>query len=129
MWLGVSCSTSTFFPPTHCQRGASSAACGLRCHSIMFCTTCTWAWGCIQPPMMPKGPTGLPSFVRKPGMIVWYGRLPPRSAFSWASSNLKFSARSLKEMPVPGSTMPEPKPRKFDWMSDTMLPSPSAQQK
>lgn len=27
-------------------------------------------WGCMKAPMTPKGPTGRPSFVKKPGMIV-----------------------------------------------------------
>jgi hypothetical protein len=29
-------------------------------------------------------------------------------------------------MPVPGTTTPEPKPEKFDWMYDTIMPDSSA---
>ena len=38
---------------------------------------CTWPGGWIGPPMTPKAASGAPSRVRKPGMIVWNGRLPP----------------------------------------------------
>ena len=49
--------------------------------STVDMTTCRWPCGCMWPPITPNGPTGRPPWVRKPGMIVWNGRLPPATTF------------------------------------------------
>ena len=38
---------------------------------MVFTATSTWPWGCMKAPMTPKGPTASPSFIKKPGMMVW----------------------------------------------------------
>ena len=69
-----------------------------------------WPCGCIAPPIRPKVATGLPSLVMKAGMIVWYGRLPGPTSLGWPLVVTKPEARFCSAMPVPGGTMPEPKP-------------------
>ncbi len=43
-------------------------------------------------------------------MIVWNGRLPPSAKFGWPGVVTKPAPRFCSEMPVPGTTTPEPKP-------------------
>ena len=64
----------------------------------------------MKAPITPKGPTGLPPFVKKPGIIVWYGRLPGAMQLREAGSRLKLQPRLCRATPVPGTTTPEPKP-------------------
>ena len=61
------------------------------------------------PPMTPKLITGAPSRVMKPGMIVWYGRLCGPTG-SGAPASGKPVPRFCSEIPVPGTTTPEPNP-------------------
>ena len=44
-------------------------------------------------------------------MMVWYGFLPGATQFSMVSSMVKLLPRLWKTMPVPGRTVPEPKPQ------------------
>jgi DNA-binding response OmpR family regulator len=44
---------------------------------------CRWPCGCMLPPITPKLICGWPSFVRKPGMMVWNGRLPGATTLGW----------------------------------------------
>ena len=60
--------------------------------------------------MMPNDSTGAPSFVMNPGMMVWNGRLPPPTSFGWPGSSVNPDPRFCRLIPVPGTTMPEPKP-------------------
>ncbi|MCY1251787.1 hypothetical protein D9M72_656150 [compost metagenome] len=48
--------------------------------------------------------------VRKAGMMVWNGRLPPATALADLGSIEKPTPRFCRLMPVPGTTTPEPKP-------------------
>ena len=43
-------------------------------------------------------------------MIVWNGRLPGATTLGLRGSRLKPLPRFCSEMPVPGTTTPEPKP-------------------
>ncbi|MNT48888.1 hypothetical protein D3C72_1856980 [compost metagenome] len=63
-----------------------------------------------MPPMTPKLMTGAPSRIRKPGMMVWKGRLPPATTLGWSGWVLKQCPRFCRLTPVPGTTTPEPKP-------------------
>ncbi|CFN71522.1 Uncharacterised protein [Bordetella pertussis] len=47
----------------------------------MRTSACRCPCGCMLPPMMPKLISGAPSCVRKAGMPVWNGRLPPPTTF------------------------------------------------
>ena len=71
---------------------------------------CTCPGGWIGPPITPNAASGAPSRVRKPGMIVWNGRLPPAISFGWPGTSEKPTPRFCRLMPVPGTTTPEPKP-------------------
>ena len=64
----------------------------------------------MSPPITPKLMTGLPPRVRKPGMMVWNGRLPPSTTLADFGSIEKPTPRFCRLMPVPGTTTPEPKP-------------------
>jgi hypothetical protein len=44
--------------------------------SIRFTSTCACACGCTEPPITPNASHGCASYITKPGMIVWNGRLP-----------------------------------------------------
>ena len=103
-------STSMFLSPVHCQRGLFKAACGSRCSSTVSITNCSCPCGCIKAPMMPKGPIGIPSLLKKEGIIVWYDFLRGPTALGDVGSALKFRPRLLSAIPVPGMTIPEPKP-------------------
>ena len=70
--------------------------------------------------------TGFPSFVTNPGMIVWYGRLRGPTWFGGLSVATNEWPRVCSEIPVQGTTTPEPKPMKFDWISETIMPRSSA---
>ncbi|MNR33087.1 hypothetical protein D3C85_1507300 [compost metagenome] len=108
------------------QRGASLAACGFWPKSASRLVICTWPCACIDPPITPNEASGAPSRIRKPGMMVWNGRLPGATWFGWPASRLKPQPRLCSAMPVPGTTTPDPKPLKFDWMYDTIIPLRSA---
>ncbi len=41
----------------------------------------------MSPPIKPKLSHGFPSFVMKPGMIVWNGRFRGSSRFKWFGSS------------------------------------------
>jgi hypothetical protein len=48
--------------------------------------------------MTPNGPIGFPWRVRKPGMIVWYGRLPPATTLGcpgWTENPVPYSIRRV----------------------------------
>jgi hypothetical protein len=62
------------------------------------------------PPITPNGPTGTPSRVRNPGMIVWNGRLPGPTALGWSGSSRNPTPRLCSPNPNPGSTTYDPKP-------------------
>ena len=64
----------------------------------------------MLPPITPKLICGLPSFVRKPGMMVWNGRLPGATMFGWPASVVKPWPRFCRLTPAPGTTTPLPKP-------------------
>ena len=70
-------------PVSSRQRGSSSAACGSRPRSTRCETTCRCPCGCMCPPITPNGPSSAPSRSSRPGMIVWYGRLPGASRLGW----------------------------------------------
>lgn len=69
---------------------------------------------------------GWPPRVTKAGMMLCMGRLPPATWLGWPGVVTKPMPRLCSAMPVPGTTTPEPKPLKLDWMNDTMRPSLSA---
>ena len=50
---------------------------------------CACVSGCTLPPMLPNVITGAPSFITKPAMIVWNGRLCGATMFGlvWSSEN------------------------------------------
>ena len=75
-----------------------------------------------EPPLTPKLISGCPCLNTKPGMMVWNGRLPGATTFGWPACVLKPQPRLCRAMPVPGTTRPGPKPLKFDWMNETMVP-------
>jgi hypothetical protein len=58
-------------------------------------------------------------------MIVWYGRFPGETEPSTA----KQAPRFCSAIPVPGTTIPLPKPWKLDWIIEIIKPSPSAAQR
>ena len=60
--------------------------------------------------MTPKLITGAPSLVRKPGMMVWYGRLSRPDLIGVPRRRDEAVPRFCSEIPVPGTTTPEPKP-------------------
>ena len=76
----------------------------------MRLNTCMWPCGCMAPPIRPKVATGRPSLVMKAGMMVWNGRFFGPTWLAWPAVVTKPEARFCSAMPVPGTTMPEPKP-------------------
>ena len=60
-----------------------------------------------------------------PGMIVWYGRRPGSTLPLIA----KQAPRFWSTTPVPGATIPEPKPPYRLWMNETAIRSPSTAQR
>jgi hypothetical protein len=79
----------------------------------------------MLPPMRPSVITGSRPFMTKPGMMVWNGRLRGPTWFGWPGESTKPEPRFCRLMP-PGTTTPEPKPLKFDWIIDTIMPLASA---
>ena len=122
-------STSNFSPSVQQNLGASSAACGLTPSSSSRIMACMCACGCMYPPMMPNGPTGSPPRVRNPGMMVWYGYLRGPTSLACPACIEKHAPRSCRQMPVPGTYTPDPKPWYRLWIMEMLLPCPSAQQK
>jgi hypothetical protein len=78
------------------QRGASLAACGLRPWPAMRAATCTWPCACIEPPITPKPCSGWPPRIRKPGMMVWNGRLRGATWLGWPSDQREAPAAVLQ---------------------------------
>ena len=70
--------------------------------------------------------TGLPSLRDEAGDDGVEGALARRDLVGWPGSSLKPEPRFCRLMPVPGTTTPEPKPMKFDWIIDTIMPLASA---
>ena len=64
----------------------------------------------MKPPMTPNGPSASPVRVKNAGMIVWYGRFPGPTQLGWPGSRTKQAPRFCSAMPVPGTTIPLPKP-------------------
>ena len=87
---------------------------------------CVCPCGCMLPPIKPKLMTGAPFRVTNPGMMVWKGRFPGATWLGWPGVRTKPEPRFCRLMPVPGTTTPEPKPEKFDWIIDTIMPPASA---
>jgi hypothetical protein len=59
--------------------------------------TCRCPWGCMKPPMTENVANRRPSCSASPGMMVWYGRLPPATTFGCPAS-----ARRMERTPTPG---------------------------
>ena len=57
------------------ERAASVVICTFIPWSTRLTMCCACVSGCTLPPMLPKAINGAPSFITKPAMMVWNGRL------------------------------------------------------
>ena len=66
---------------------------------------CAWVSGCTVPPMLPKVISGAPSFITKPAMIEWNGRLRGATTFGLAGSSEKAVPRLCRMKPYSGTVV------------------------
>ena len=65
---------------------------------------CACVSGCTLPPMLPNVISGWPSFITKPAMIVWNGRLRGATMFGLFGSSEKAEPRLCSTKPY-GATV------------------------